>query len=160
MFAIGHMSIGYLFAKGSAKLLKIKINLLLVFILSILPDIDLLIPLLQHRTVTHSIITATIISLPFIALYRTKAIPYFLALSQHSLIGDFITGGANRINSGTQILWPVAPAMYGLPIDVFSLTNIILELTTFMIALGVMWKTKDFKNLFDWRYGLTSKNSR
>ena len=160
MFAIGHMSIGYLFAKGSAKLLKTEINLLLVFLLSILPDIDLLIPPLQHRTVTHSIITATIISLPFIALYRTKAIPYFLALAQHSLIGDFITGGVNRINSGTQILWPVTAAMYGLPIDVFSLTNTILELTTFIIALGVMWKTKDFQNLFDWRYGLTSKNSR
>jgi membrane-bound metal-dependent hydrolase YbcI (DUF457 family) len=143
MFAVGHLSLGYLFAKGSAKLLKKEINLPLVFILSLIPDIDILIPMVQHRTVTHSIIMSTVVFLPFFLLYGTTAIPYFLALAQHSLVGDFIAGGTQ----GTQILWPLTSASYGLPIDVFSPINIALEWSSFIAALVVMFKTSDIQKL-------------
>jgi len=149
MFAVGHLSLGYLFAKGSAKLLKQEVNLPLIFLLSMIPDIDLLIPGVEHRTMTHSIITATVIFTPLFIRYRSKAIPYFAALVQHSLIGDFITGGVHV--QGAQLLWPITSTWYGLPICTFSQTNIILEWSSFLIAGAVMLKTKDIQKLLKGR---------
>jgi len=76
-----------------------------------------------------------------LAIYKTKAIPYFIALAQHSLIGDYITG------EGTKILWPITSAWYGYGIPILSPTNIILEWSSFMIAIAVMLKTKDLQKL-------------
>lgn len=145
MFAVGHLSLGYLFAKSSAKLLKQEINLPLVFFLSLIPDIDIIIPGVEHRTITHSVIVSIVVFLPFFMFYKTKAVPYFIALAQHSLVGDFITGGAYA--EGTQLLWPITSTPYGLPICVLSNTNIILEWSSFLVAMAVMLKTKDLQKL-------------
>lgn len=145
MFAVGHLSLGYLFAKGSAKLLKTEVNIPLVFVLSLLPDVDILIPGVAHRTITHSLILALVLSLPFFMLYKTKAIPYFAALAQHSLVGDLLTGGTR--GEGIQIFWPLTSNHYGLPISVFSTTNIILEWSAFLVAIAIMLKTKDLQKL-------------
>jgi len=146
MFAVGHLSLGYLIAKASAKPLKQEVNLPLVFLLSLIPDIDILtFGIIEHRTITHSIITATVIFTPLFIRYRSKAIPYFAALAQHSLIGDFITGGAQA--QGAQLLWPITPAWYGLPICILSQTNIILEWSSFLAAVAIMLKTKDIQKL-------------
>lgn len=69
-------------------------------------------------------------------LYRKRAVPYFLALIQHIVIGDYLTGG-------TQFLWPISSNLYGLDIGISSLTNIALELVIFLISIAVMFKTKD-----------------
>jgi len=145
MFAVGHLSLGYLFAKASAKLLKQEVNLPLIFLLSIIPDIDIIIPGVEHRTITHSIIMSIIVFLPFFMFYKTKAVPYFVALAQHSLVGDFITGGTH--GGGTQLLWPITSTMYGLPVDIFSLTNIVLEWSSFLLAGVIMFKTKDVQKM-------------
>lgn len=73
--------------------------------------------------------------------YRSKALPYFAALAQHSLVGDFLTGG------GIQMLWPITSAWYGLGIPILSPTNIILEWSSFLVAMAVMLKTKDIQKL-------------
>jgi len=99
----------------------------------------------EHRTITHSIITATVIFTPLFIRYRSKAMPYFAALAQHSLIGDFITGGAQM--QGAQLLWPITSTWYGLPIYILSQTNIILEWSSFLVAGAVMLKTKDIQKL-------------
>lgn len=143
MFAVGHLSLGYLFAKGSARLLKREINIPLVFVLSLIPDIDILIPMIQHRTVTHSIVTSSVVFLPFFILYGTTSIPYFVALAQHGLVGDFITGGTQ----GTQLLWPITSTPYGLPFSIVGTANLVLEWSSFLVALGVMIKTKDLQRL-------------
>ncbi len=145
MFAVGHLSLGYIFAKTSAKLLKQEINPPLIFVLSLIPDVDILIPGIEHRTITHSIIAFAIVFLPFFAFYKAKTIPYFLALVQHSLVGDFITGGAYR--GGTQLFWPISSSFYGLPLSVFSITNIVLEWSSLLVAGGIMLKTKDLQKL-------------
>ncbi len=100
---------------------------------------------MEHRTITHSIITATAIFTPLFIRYRSKAIPYFAALAQHSLIGDFITGGAQM--QGAQLLSPITSTWYGLPISILSQTNIILEWSSFLVAGAVMLKTKDIQKL-------------
>ena len=57
--------------------------------LSILPDIDLLIPGLMHRGPAHSLIIITLVSAPFLAKYGTRAIPYLLTVGQHVFIEDY-----------------------------------------------------------------------
>jgi len=145
MFAVGHLSLGYLFSRGSAKLLGTEINLPLVFLLSLIPDIDIIIPILEHRTITHSIIVAILLFLPLFAFCRNKAVPYFIALAQHVIVGDFLTGGT--YGGGTQIFWPLTSANYGLPIGILSGTNIAIEWGSFLVAIAVMLQTKDLQKL-------------
>jgi membrane-bound metal-dependent hydrolase YbcI (DUF457 family) len=146
LFAVGHMALAYLLATAFAKLLKVNINIPLILVLSIIPDIDLLFePLIPgiHRGPTHSIIMAILFFIPFLALYRKKAIPYFAALTSHSLIGDFFIGGQ------LQLLWPLSTRQFGLHelglpyINIYNPINITLELALFALALVVMLKTRD-----------------
>ena len=142
MYAVGHLALGYLTGRATGKLLNVNVNLPLLFLASIIPDIDLLIPGLQHRGPTHSLISFILISIPFVAYYGKKVTPYFIALTQHSIIGDYITGG--RI----QFLWPIDSIYYrGLEIQMTSLANILLEWIFFLIAFTILFKTKDAQTL-------------
>jgi len=150
-FAVGHMALAYLLAKASGKLLKVNFNIPLVLVLSIIPDIDILFePLIAdiHRGPTHSIIVAILVFIPFFVLYRQKAMPYFVALASHFLIGDFLIGGQ------LQLLWPLSTNEFGLHelgfpyIGIYSPINIALEFTLFTIALIVMLKTRDLFHFF------------
>jgi len=145
------MSLAYLLGKGSSKVLHTKVNIPVLMVLSILPDIDLVFNLTGyniHRGPTHSIVMAALVFIPIFFIYRKKAIPYFLALISHSLIGDFIVGG--------QILlfWPLSWRQFGLHeiggplIDIFSGVNMVLELSLFALAMAIMFKTKDYKVFF------------
>jgi hypothetical protein len=146
------MALAYLLGKTSAKLLKVRLNIPLILVLSVLPDIDILLGYLLkseiHRGPTHSIITAILVFIPFFVIYRQKAAPYFAALASHSLIGDFIIGGQ------LQLLWPLSTNEFGLPelgfpyIDIYSTINITLELILFATALIVMLKTRDILHFF------------
>lgn len=146
------MALAYLLGKASAKPLKLKPNIPLILVLSILPDIDIifenLVNMPLHRGPTHSLIVAILIFIPIFILYRKKAVPYFLALISHALIGDFLVGGQ------LQLFWPLSKSLFGLHelgfvyIDIYSRFNIALELTLFVISLIVMAKTNDFKVFF------------
>jgi hypothetical protein len=147
LFAVGHMALGYLLGKGSARLFKVNFNIPLILTLSIIPDIDLIfqfflrIPL--HRGPTHSLISAILVFIPFFLLSRQKAVPYFAALTSHSLIGDFLIGGQ------VQLLWPLSTNEYGFRgINILGPVNIALEFTLFAIALIVMFKTRDILRFF------------
>jgi len=123
-------------SKTSAKLLRTKLNIPLALTLSVIPDIDILIPILQHRGPAHSIITASIAFISIFIIYRIKAAPYFIALIQHFL-GDYIAGG------GIQILWPLKTQYYGAGVSIKSPTNITLEWILFLASIAVMLKIKD-----------------
>ncbi len=110
--------------------------------LSVAPDIDLLFPLfLQHRGPTHSILMAFAIFVPFFALWHTKAVPYFAALIQHSLIGDYIAGG------NVQLLWPLTGELFGMSIGIESQTNIALEWALFLASMVIMVRMGDLRVL-------------
>jgi hypothetical protein len=146
------MSLAYLLGKGSSKPLAYKPNIPLLMVLSILPDADLIFDLLTgaqlHRGPSHSLIFATVVFVPFFIGYRRKAIPYFLALISHSLIGDFFIGGQ------VQLLWPFSTSQFGLHeagsyfIGLFNPVNIVLELVLFATAIAVLFKTSDWKVFF------------
>jgi membrane-bound metal-dependent hydrolase YbcI (DUF457 family) len=142
------MAIAYLLGKPAAKILKVNVSIPLLMVLSIIPDIDLILIPSMHRGPTHSVITAALIFIPFFIVYRKQAIPYFIALISHSLIGDFITGG--RI----QLLWPFSRREFGLHelgsyfIDINNPVNVAIELSLFIVATVIMIKSKDIMQFF------------
>lgn len=142
MFAVGHLALGYILGKATSKSLNVNLNIPLVLVASIIPDTDLLIPWLEHRGPSHSLILILLFFLPAFALYREKAAPYFVAVIQHSILGDHFTG------EGIQLLWPLTSNWYGIDIKMMSLTNIFIEWTLFLVFLAVMFKTKDVLILF------------
>ena len=152
MFAVGHMAIAYLLGKSSSKSLRIKLNIPIILVLSILPDVDIIYDFLTdseiHRGPTHSIVVAALAFLPIFIIYRKNAIPYFLALISHPLIGDFFIGGK------LQLFWPFSTTEYGLHelgsyyIGIFSSVNIALELTLFAIATLILYRNSDWKTFF------------
>ena len=152
MFAVGHMAIAYLLGKGSSKALCIKLSIPILLVLSILPDVDIIYDFLTgsalHRGPTHSIVVALIAFFPLFIIYRKKAIPYFLALISHPLIGDFFIGGR------LQLFWPFSTTQYGLHelgsyhIGITDPVNIALELSLFVIATIVLYKSGDWKVFF------------
>jgi len=141
MYAVGHLALGYLSGKTASKILNVNANIPLLFLASVLPDIDLLIPGLNHRGPLHSVILFFLLFLPAFVLFKKRAIPYFLALIQHSLIGDYLTGW-------TQLIWPVTTNWYGLGIEITSLTNILIEWALFLTSTATLFKTKDAWLLF------------
>ena len=99
MFAVGHFALGYLTGKASSFFLKIPVSLPLLFLASVFPDTDILFPFIEHRGPMHSVLFCCLVFVPFLLLYKKRVIPYFIAVLQHNLIGDFLTGGS-------QLLWP------------------------------------------------------
>lgn len=140
-YAVGHFALGYLTAKLTGHLTKTKVNVPIVLALSVAPDIDLLLPFMEHRGPSHSILVVIIAFIPIITLFRKKALPYLIALIQHSLLGDFLTGNA-------QLFWPLTTRLYGTTMDIESLTNIAIEWTTFLAMFIEMLRTKDLQLLF------------
>ncbi len=142
MFAVGHLALGYITGKTSSKLLNVKANVPLLFLASIISDVDILILGLRHRGPTHSLIMFLLLLFPALMVYGKMVVPYFVAAVQHSLLGDCLTGG------GTQLFWPINSNWYGIEIEMMSLTNVVLEWTVFLISITLMVKTKDIWTLF------------
>jgi len=134
--------LGYLIGKGTSKLAKVKVNLPLLLAASVLPDVDLILRFLMHRGPTHSIITITVLMIPFFVIYKRQALPYYAALLSHILIGDFFTGGI-------QLFWPLSNNWFGaLDFTVRSLPIVLTELALFAITLPLMYKLGDLQTLF------------
>jgi hypothetical protein len=135
------MALAYLLGKPSAKILKVNLNIPLILVLSIIPDVDILFGVSEfHRGPTHSIIAALLVFIPFFIIYRQKAVPYFIALASHSLIGDFFIGGH------IMLFWPLASNFYGnywFYISIWNPINITIEWTLFAISTIIMFKTRD-----------------
>ena len=142
MYAVGHFALGYLTGKLAAKSLDVNINFPLLFLASVFPDIDLLIPGLEHRGPLHSVILFCLVFLPIFAIYKKRAAPYFVAVIQHIIIGDYLIGG------DLQLLWPLTTNTYGFHVGIASLINVALEWSLFLISMTFMIKTKDIFFLF------------
>lgn len=127
MFFLGHMVWAYIFSRPLSR----DSNMYLIMLLGILPDIDILFnSTFEHRSITHSIPFLTLISIPFFIKYRYKALPYYIALTQHIFFGDLIVGK-------TQLLWPFGPNI-GLGFKLTSFESILIEgigLVAFILLL-------------------------
>jgi hypothetical protein len=142
MYAVGHFALGYLTGKLTAESLDVNVNLPLLFLASVFPDIDILIPGLVHRGPLHSVVFFCLLFLPIFAIYKKRAVPYFVALIQHIIIGDYLIGG------DLQLLWPLTLNTYGLYIEMGSLIHVALEWGLFIISMAFMIKMKDVFFIF------------
>jgi hypothetical protein len=143
MFTVGHLALGYLTGKATSRLLDLDVNIPLLLVAAVIPDIDMVIPGLEHRGPAHSIILLTLVLIPAFIKYRRKAAPYYIALIQHPLVGDFLTDG-----QGPQLLWPITTANYGLGLPMQTVASVSLEWLVFIGCIAVMLYTKDLHRLF------------
>jgi len=144
MFAVGHLALGYISGKGAARFLNVSVNVPLVFLASILPDIDFLVPGLMHRGPMHSIVLYAVVFIPIIVLYRRIGIIYFLCVAQHLVLGDFLTAGYGE---GIQLLWPLSLNGYSAGISWVSAASVYLEWIFFIICITWMFKSGDLRKL-------------
>jgi len=136
MYFPGHMALGYFSGKITGRITNKNPNIILLWIVSNLPDIDIFIPGVTHRGPTHSVITATLIFIPILLWYR-DGLPHYASLMSHSLIGDYFT------SYGCQLFWPVKSIgyrfggafQYGPNTRAYSIS---IELVLFAIMVGFM----------------------
>ena len=136
MYFPGHMALGYYSGKITGRITKKNPNIILLWVVSNLPDIDIFIPGVIHRGPTHSVIFGTIIFIPIFLLYK-DALPHYASLMSHSLIGDYFTA------YGCQLFWPVqstwyrygSALQYGPDTRAYSIS---IELALFAIMVGLM----------------------
>ena len=120
-----------------------KVNLPLLLMASVLPDVDLLLRFLMHRGPTHSLVAITVLMIPFFVVYRKQAIPYYAAMLSHILIGDYFTGGI-------ELFWPLSQGWFGaLNFDVASMPVAVTELGLFVLTIPIMYKLGDLKTLLN-----------
>jgi len=138
------MALGYILGKGSARLVKTNFNIPLVLVLSVIPDIDILAEhidglasVIPHRGPIHSVLVALVVFIPIFIIYHKAALPYFIALIQHALIGDYFIGGQ------LELFWPITPQKFGFPTDIQSIQNVGLELSLFTVSIILLLATKD-----------------
>jgi membrane-bound metal-dependent hydrolase YbcI (DUF457 family) len=77
-------------------------------------------------------------------VYRKKAIPYFIALLSHSLIGDIYSN-----IDGIQLFWPFSSDWFYISrLSNRSVLSIGLELALFTVSTTIMVFNKDFQKSF------------
>ena len=135
MYLLGHLALGYFSAKATKKIVNIEFNTTLVWIVSLLPDIDLMIPPLNHRGPTHSIIIAIIAFIPILIVFKKKGLPYLASLVSHSLIGDLFNG------QGVQLFWPLNHQWIEVPCSLMlkGRFELLVEIILFLAMLGYLY---------------------
>ena len=120
----------YVTAKSCSSALKVSVNPYLILFLGALPDIDLLLAGygVQHRTITHSLVFWLVVFVPIFIKYRKRGIPYFVALAQHIVFGDYIV-------NYTRPLWPISSLKFGMSLQLVALENISLEIIGLILFL-------------------------
>ena len=142
MYPLGHVALGYFAAKATSKITNEDINIPIIWLVSILPDIDFFIPGLEHRGPTHSIVIAFLFFLPLLTLLK-RGYAYFAALASHSVIGDYFTA------YGCKLFWPIKSTWIKAPHPLLlnGTTEIYLELSLFSLMIVLMVARK-IKNMF------------
>ena len=133
MYPLGHIALSYISGKIITKITGKNFNTILIWIISVSPDLDLLIPGLVHRGASHSIISAIVIFIPIFIIYE-NAHPYLAALLSHSLIGDYFT------IHGCKLFWPLRKTFYVSPLawPVGSTFGILVEVLLFALMIFIM----------------------
>jgi membrane-bound metal-dependent hydrolase YbcI (DUF457 family) len=141
---------GYITGKLSSSSLHVNVNPFLLLFLAALPDVDLVLGIfgIQHRTWTHSVLLWSVVFAPFFIKYKKTAIPYFVAVISHILLGDAIVGRNNPI-------WPIGNFNFSLGYGLLSIQNIIAEAAGLVIFLVWAIKSKDARKSF---FGKSRRN--
>jgi len=90
MYLLGHVALGYFAATTVRRITHENFSIPLIWLVSLLPDVDLLISGLQHRGPTHSIVIALLLFTPILIILK-RGLAYLAALATHMVIGDYFT---------------------------------------------------------------------
>ena len=142
MFFLGHMAWGYVWAVVFAGKRGGKLFVPAVLMLAVLPDVDLFLGGfgVEHHTFTHSLFFWFVLFVPFLAVYRGKVIPYFVAVVQHFAFGDFLVGTV-------MLFWPFSFSYFGFNNAMMSGFDVALESLGLLLAAGVMYFNGDLRRL-------------
>jgi hypothetical protein len=141
MNLLGHIAFSYIFSKLIS--LDEHIRLSFIWFFGILPDIDVLIPGLPHRGITHSI-ALTLILTPFlIMIFKQDILIYILSILSHQLIDIAVSFHMTR----SQILWPLNKNWIRLSPLIIMNSNIEIniEITLLLIMMIMIIFFKDYK---------------
>ena len=146
MYAVGHIALGHMVGRVFGRLTGEEINIPLVWLLSVVPDLDLLVRGLDHRGPSHSVVVAFVVFAPLLLFRFRKSFVYFAVLAAHSLIGDYFTGEV-------MLFWPFSHQDFVFPylISMISPLEVYLELALFVVFLGVFVFMRDFEQLLNAR---------
>jgi membrane-bound metal-dependent hydrolase YbcI (DUF457 family) len=147
MYPLGHFALGYLSGMIIGKFTREEVNIPIIWLVSILPDIDIFFPFIEHRGPTHSIIIAISLSLPLLLKYR-RGYSCFAALASHSLIGDYFTA------YGCQLLWPITLTWYKAkpPFLMNSNSELFVEASLFALIIIIMFLKSGRRQLHSAKY--------
>jgi len=98
-----------------------------------LPDIDLFLGSygVMHHTFFHSIFFWIALFLPVMVIFGWKVVvPYLVAVVQHFAFGDFLVGDV-------MLFWPFDLSYFGFNSNMFSLLDVVLEITGLVLAFLV-----------------------
>jgi membrane-bound metal-dependent hydrolase YbcI (DUF457 family) len=119
----------------------------LLFVVSIISDVDLLVPGLEHRGPTHSIILFLAIAFPAILVWKKQAIPYLVAFALHPFLGDYLTAPSVGTRAGVQLFFPLSSSWFSGGSETLLITYAYLELALFIVFLTLMLTTRDIITL-------------
>jgi len=108
---------------------------------SIIPDVDMLIPGLEHRGPTHSIIVFLAIAFLAILVWKKQAIPYLAAFASHPFLGDYLT--TPSVDEGVQLFFPLSSSWFSGGSEAATFMYVYLELALFIAFLMLMVTTRD-----------------
>ena len=142
MFFLGHMTWAYVWAVAFAGKRWGRLFVPAVLILAVLPDVDLFLEGfgVGHHTFMHSLFFWFVLFLPFLAVYRRRVVPYFLAVVQHFAFGDLLVGEV-------MLFWPFSSSYFGFNAAMLSVFDVGLEITGLLLVAGVMYFNGDLKRL-------------
>jgi hypothetical protein len=148
LFFLGHMAWAYVWAVAFAGKGWKKLFVPAVFVLAVLPDLDLFLWDfgVEHHTFMHSLFFWLVLFMPFLVIYRLKVIPYFVAVVQHFAFGDFLVGEV-------MLFWPFSFSYFGLNTAMMSVFDVGLEVGGLLLALGVMYFNGDLRRLLSMEKG-------
>ncbi len=145
MYPIGHMALGYFSARATNRTSIGFFNLLIVWFLSVLPDIDVFIPFLTHRGPTHSLAAILVFFAP-VVLFRREWLPYAASFGSHALIGDLITG--TRGTPGSMLFWPINSRFVNVGGYIRMGSGIEVRLEIFLFAVMIIVLVWDSRTRF------------
>jgi hypothetical protein len=149
MIIPSHMVWGYVLGRGAARAERTQPNIPLLILAGAIPDFDLFTgqsyaTLFGHHGIFHSWLAIILCSIPFFFAYGAGTIPYFVAVVQHPLFGDFVT---NEI----PLIFPLTLSETGIDL---SQTNpaaaTALEIFGFLLFLVIFVTSGDWKRPFSW----------
>jgi len=131
MYPLGHFALAYFFVQVLGLFVKEDYNILLIWFVSIIPDLDFfLAPYIVHRGPSHSLITMILSFIPVFWYYK-RGSKYFAALVSH-LLGDYIT------YAGIKLLWPFSNKKFMAPRPFLIRTNILWKVEVILFSLTLL----------------------